>query len=120
MKAHHVINYLEFPARNLEATKAFFNQAFGWEFTDYGPDYTAFSEGSVDGGFYRAEQSSSTEKAGAALVVFYSNNLEATQAVIETAGGNIIKPIFAFPGGRRFHFCEPSGNEFAVWSDVQA
>lgn len=116
MKAHQVINYLEFPARDLETTKAFFTSVFGWSFTDFGPDYSAFSDGSVDGGFYRSELASDASK-GAALVVFYSNHLEQTQANIEAAGGSVIKPIFAFPGGRRFHFCEPSGNEFAVWSD---
>lgn len=116
MKSHQVINYLEFPARDLEATKAFFTSVFGWGFTDYGPDYTAFSEASVDGGFYRAELSSKPDE-GAALTVFFSDDLEATQAAIEAAGGTTVKPIFEFPGGRRFHFCEPSGNEFAVWSD---
>lgn len=116
MKAHQVINYLEFPARDMKATKTFFSNVFGWTFTDFGPDYTAFSEGSVDGGFYHASLYSSTVS-GAALTVFYSNNLEATQASIEAAGGKIVKAIFDFPGGRRFHFYEPSGNEFAVWSD---
>ena len=119
MKAHHVINYLEFPAHDLEASKAFFTAVFGWSFTDYGPDYSAFSEASVDGGFYRAELSANTAN-GSALVVFYSDNLEATQAKIENAGGTLAKPIFTFPGGRRFHFCEPSGNELAVWSDIGA
>lgn len=116
MKAHQVINYLEFPARDLETTKTFFSNVFGWTFTDFGADYTAFSDGSVDGGFYRADLCSSTAN-GAALTVFYSDSLEATLTNIEVAGGKIVKPIFEFPGGRRFHFCEPSGNEFAVWSD---
>ena len=119
MKAHEVINYLEFPARDLEASKAFFTAVFGWSFTDFGPDYSAFSEASVDGGFYRAKLSANTAN-GSALVVFYSDNLEATQSKIENAGGTLAKPIFTFPGGRRFHFFEPSGNEFAVWSDVNA
>lgn len=119
MKAHDTIDYLEFPAADLEATKAFFKTVFGWQFTDFGPDYTSFSESSVDGGFYRANLASKTAS-GAALVVFYSKHLEGTQAKITAAGGNIIKPIFDFPGGRRFHFTEPSGNEFAVWSNLQA
>lgn len=119
MKVHESINYLEFPAANLEASKAFFTSVFGWTFTDYGADYTAFSDASIEGGFYRAGLTSIASE-GAALVIFYSNRLEQTQAKIEAAGGTISKPIFAFPGGRRFHFCEPSGNEFAVWSDVQA
>jgi len=119
MKGHEKINYLEFPAANLEATRAFFETVFGWSFSDFGPDYSAFSEASVDGGFYRAELASKTADGGA-LVVFYSEDLETTQAKIEGAGGVILKTIFDFPGGRRFQFCEPSGNEFAVWSDLQA
>ena len=119
MKTHHAINYLEFPACDLDATKAFFTEVFGWSFTDYGPDYAAFSDGSLDGGFYRADASSKTQN-GAALTVFYSTNLETTLAKIKTCGGTLAKPIFDFPGGRRFHFYEPSGNEFAVWSDVNS
>ncbi|UTV30203.1 VOC family protein [Photobacterium atrarenae] len=110
------INYIEFPAVDLEATKQFFHQAFGWEFTDYGEDYTAFSDQGVDGGFFRADLKSSTQN-GAALIVLYSAELEATQAKVEAAGGTMVKPIFSFPGGRRFQFLEPSGNELAVWSD---
>jgi len=116
MNAHEKINYVEFPAANLAATKAFFKQVFGWTFEDFGPDYCAFAGQGLDGGFYRSELYSSTLY-GAALIVFYSADLEATRAKIEAAGGRIEKPIFEFPGGRRFHFCEPSGNEFAVWSD---
>ncbi|UXI04586.1 VOC family protein [Photobacterium sp. TY1-4] len=110
------INYVEFPAADLEATKQFFQQAFGWAFTDYGEDYTAFSNQGLDGGFYRAPLKSTTQQ-GAALIVLYSAHLEQTQAKVEAAGGQIVKPIFEFPGGRRFQFFEPSGNELAVWSD---
>lgn len=116
MSKHETINYLEFPSRNLAATKTFFSAVFGWTFTDYGPEYTAFSNAGLDGGFYAADQASSTAN-GSALVVFYSDDLEATQANVEAAGGQIVKPIFAFPGGRRFQFTEPAGNEFAVWTD---
>ncbi len=116
MKRHEKIDYVEFPARDLDATRAFFAAAFGWRFDDYGPDYCAFAGEGLDGGFYRAPLHSSTQ-AGGALLVFYSEDLEATQARVERAGGQIVKPIFAFPGGRRFHFTEPSGNELAVWSD---
>ena len=119
MNEHEKINYIEFPARDLQSTKEFFREAFGWSFQDFGPEYTAFSNQCIDGGFYKAELSSSTNN-GAALVVFYSKDLEATQAKIEKANGVIVKPIFSFPGGRRFHFTEPSGNEFAVWSDINA
>lgn len=115
MRQHEKLNYVEFAARDLSATKAFFSNAFGWEFEDFGPDYCAFAGQGLDGGFYRSELYSSTQN-GAALLVFYSDDLEATQSSVERAGGRIVKPIFDFPGGRRFHFCEPSDNEFAVWS----
>ena len=116
MNLHEKINYVEFPAKDLPATKAFFESAFGWSFVDYGPEYTAFSDQGLDGGFFQSDLASSSEK-GAALVIFYSNQLEATLAKVEKAGGSIVKPIYSFPGGRRFHFTEPSGNEFAVWSE---
>ena len=116
MKQHEKLNYVELPARDLAATRHFFTQAFGWTFEEYGPDYCAFSDQGLDGGFYRSELYSST-LSGAALLVFFSDDLEATRLKVEQAGGRIEKPIFAFPGGRRFHFSEPSGNEFAVWSD---
>jgi len=115
---HEKINYVEFPAKDLIASKAFFQQAFNWQFTDYGPEYSAFSADSagLEGGFYSADLSASTFS-GSALLVLFSNNLEQTQKTIEAAGGSIVKAIFPFPGGRRFHFTDPSGNEFAVWSN---
>lgn len=116
MKDIEKINYVEYPAKDLIATKAFFVEVFGWEFTDYGPGYTAFCSVGLDGGFYQSDLHASTEK-GSALIVLYSTDLEASQAKIEKAGGKIVKPVFSFPGGRRFHFTEPSGNELAVWSD---
>ena len=119
MNEHEKINYIEFPAKDIEQTKAFFGAVFGWSFVDYGPEYTGFSDQGVDGGFFKSDLSVSTEN-GSALIVFYSNNLEQTQSKIEVAGGSIIKPIFSFPGGRRFYFGDPNGNEYAVWSDVNA
>ena len=116
MNLHEKINYVELPAKDLAATKAFFESVFGWSFVDYGPEYTAFENQGLDGGFFQSDLVSSTQK-GAALIVFYSNQLEATLAKVEKAGGSILRPIFSFPGGRRFHFTEPSGNEFAVWGE---
>lgn len=115
MLVHHQLDYVEFPARDLGATKAFFEAAFGWTFTDFGPDYSAFSKQGLDGGFFRAEQASTTESGGALLVI-YSEDLEASLRTVQAAGGRIVKPIFDFPGGRRFQFLEPSGNELAVWA----
>lgn len=114
MNQHEKINYVELPAKNLSATKAFFQSAFGWSFVDYGPEYTAFADQGLDGGFFKADLASSTQH-GAALIVFYSDDLQATLDKVAQAGGTIVKPIFSFPGGRRFQFTEPSGNEFAVW-----
>ena len=118
MQQHEKLNYVEFPARDLAATRAFFIAAFGWEFAEFGPDYCAFAGQGLDGGFYRSELYADTRN-GSALLIFYSDDLETTQASVEQAGGRIEKPIFEFPGGRRFHFSEPSGNEFAVWSPLQ-
>lgn len=107
------INYVEFKATDLESVKAFYQEAFGWKFTDYGPDYTAFSNSGLEGGFER----SSKEIVNGALVVLYHENLEAIKDKILKAGGTISVDTFSFPGGRRFHFKDPSGNELAVWSD---
>jgi predicted enzyme related to lactoylglutathione lyase len=117
MHQHEKINYVEFPAVNLAETKRFFTEAFGWTFEDFGPDYTAFSNEGLDGGFYTADLAATTDK-GTALIIFYSKELEETQKKVEQVGGTITKDIFTFPGGRRFEFTEPSGNEFAVWSDL--
>lgn len=113
---HEKINYVEFPARDLAATKTFFAEAFGWTFQDYGPDYTAFSNAGLEGGFFTSELAARPQS-GSVLIVLYSHTLEATQEKIIAAGGTIVQEIFSFPGGRRFHFTEPSGNELAVWSD---
>lgn len=113
---HHQINYLELPARDLTATVAFFKQVFAWSFTYYGEEYVAFSDSGLEGGFYQSGLTSVSHNGGA-LVVLYSEDLSHSLAQVEQAGGHITKAIFEFPGGRRFQFTEPSGNEFAVWSD---
>ncbi|EEZ32506.1 MULTISPECIES: VOC family protein [unclassified Brucella] len=106
------LDYLEMPALNgsLDATKNFYARAFSWAFTDYGPTYSAFAEG-LDGGF---DAQSSTAKP---LPVLFAANLEEALDAVTDAGGTVVKPIFTFPGGRRFHFTDPAGNELAVWSD---
>ena len=115
MTQNNKINYIEIPAQNIAATKAFFSDVFGWSFEDYGPEYCSFTGQGDDGGFFKSDLVVAT-KNGSPLIVLYSNDLEATQNKIEQAGGKIIKPTFSFPGGRRFHFSDPNGNEFAVWS----
>ena len=111
------ISYLEYPAQDLTKTKRFFESIFNWKFTDYGSEYTAFEESAgLKGGFYRSALNSSTNN-GAALTVFYCVNITEAQHKITESGGKIIKALFSFPGGVRFHFSDPSGNEFAAWSE---
>lgn len=116
MGNHHKISYIEIPSKSIRASKKFFSDVFGWAFVDHGPDYSCFSNEGIDGGFYKAELSVSPDS-GSALIVLYSADLEATQSKIEESGGKIKKPIFSFPGGRRFHFTDPNDNEYAVWSE---
>ena len=119
MTPREMINYVELPAKNIPATKAFFECVFDWSFIDYGEEYTAFSNSGIEGGFFLSELVSRTEN-GACLLVLLSDDLEATELRVKKAGGIISQAIFSFPGGRRFHFIEPSGNELAVWSPVKA
>ncbi len=116
MSAANQIDYIEFQAANLDATRKFFEQLFGWTFTDYGPDYTSFHDGRLAGGFARASKRSTLDSGGV-LVVFYRPDLEAVRQRVLDLEGQITKDIFSFPGGRRFHFTEPSGNECAIWSE---
>ena len=114
--AANKIDYIEFQAADIAATKKFFEQLFGWKFTDYGPDYTSFEDGRIAGGFSKSDNRS-TVAAGGVLIVFYHPDLEKVRQRVIDLGGQVIKDIFSFPGGRRFHFSEPSGNECAIWSE---
>ncbi len=107
------IDYVEFPATNLAQTKQFYSSVFGWSFEDYGPDYSSFRDGRLTGGFHKATKVSRTGP----LIVIYATDLAAIEAKIAAAGGKIVRKTFEFPGGRRFHFTDPSGNELAVWTD---
>lgn len=109
------INYIEFAVTDMAATKKFYTDAFGWTYTDYGPTYASFDNAGIDGGF--DAESGKKPSALGALVVMYAPDIEACLARVTEAGGVIVKPIFDFPGGRRFHFLDPNGNELAVWSD---
>ena len=111
-KNHHSIDFVEFPGGDLSAIKAFYGKAFGWAFTDYGPSYAAFDEG-LDGGF----NADAADQSRMPLVILYADDLEAMEAKVRAAGGEIIRAPYDFPGGRRFHFRDPSGNELAVWSE---
>jgi predicted enzyme related to lactoylglutathione lyase len=117
MSNHHKINYIEIPVKDIEASKRFFSKVFDWSFVDYGPDYTGITGAGIEAGLFVSDTTVSTST-GSVLVVLYSANLEQSQLSITNQGGEIIKPIFTFPGGRRFHFSDPNGNEYAVWSDL--
>lgn len=107
------IDYIEIPVREIEPTKKFYGQAFGWTFTDYGPSYVSFEGAGIDGGF---RQQADIPPSGV-LVVLKHNPLEEARDRVVGAGGSLTKDIFSFPGGRRFQFNDPSGNELAVWGD---
>ncbi len=110
---HLKIDYVEFASGDLANSKAFFAKAFGWTFQNYGPDYAAMTNAGLDGGL----QSDPAESNALPLVILKADDLEAAEAEVTSAGGTITRTIFAFPGGRRFHFREPGGNELAVWSE---
>jgi uncharacterized protein len=116
MQHNQKIDYVEFPAMDFDAVQAFYEATFGWIFTDYGPEYRAFTDGKIEGGFRHADLKSKTAN-GSALVIIYAENLEKTRDKVSANGGSIVEDIFSFPGGRRFQFADPNGNDLAVWSD---
>lgn len=105
------IQYIEFLSEDFTAIKDFYSSCFNWKFTDYGEDYTAFEGKYVDGGFAKGEV-----QKGSILVVLYSDDIMQTKVKIIEAGGKIVQDIFSFPGGKRFQFADPDGNELAVWT----
>jgi len=114
MHTHHAIDYIEFPVLDIGTSKAFYAAAFGWRFTDYGPDYAGICGPEREvGGFCRVTEI----RRGGTLVVLFSSDLDVSLCMVRAAGGTIVKEPFAFPGGRRFHFVDPSGNELAVWAE---
>lgn len=112
MREDGKIDYVEFPGNDLTKVKGFYAAAFGWAFTDYGPDYVAFDGAATDGGFNGYAEDAHP----APLVILYAHDLEAMQAKVEAAGGKVVREIRSFPGGRRFHFADPCGNILGVWS----
>jgi hypothetical protein len=104
------LNYVELPVAAIGPAKDFYERAFGWALTEFGPTYAATMTGDTDIGL----QADASEATKAPLPVIEVEDLEATLAAVEQAGGRIVQPIFAFPGGRRFHFLDPSGNELAA------
>jgi predicted enzyme related to lactoylglutathione lyase len=107
------VDYVEFTVRDIAEAKRFYETVFGWSFTDYGPQYSSFFDGRLAGGFEQADET----RVGGPLIVLYSTNLESLQIKVKENGGTVVRETFEFPGGRRFHFRDPSGIELAVWSD---
>ena len=107
------IDYVEFATSDIESSKAFYSTVFGWKFQDWGPDYASFEDGRLTGGFRKED----SVESGGPLVVIYAVDLEKLEAEIRAGGGTIVVEIFSFPGGRRFHFADPSGNVLAAWSE---
>lgn len=112
---HHAIDYIEIAVKDVAEAKRFYEMAFGWTFNDYGPDYAGIKGGSGEVGGLRKE---ANVRPGGPLVILYSEALDASMAKVKEAGGHIVTEPYAFPGGRRFHFSDPSGNELAVWSET--
>ena len=110
------IDYIEFPAIDMTKTKAFYQQVFGWKFTDYGPEYTSFEDGRMTGGFSQVA-AGGLSGAGTPLIVIYATDLAAVERAV-VRGGGVIGEHIQFPGGKRFHFTDPVGNRLAVWSDA--
>jgi predicted enzyme related to lactoylglutathione lyase len=110
---HHAIDYIEITVTDVAAAKAFYAAAFDWTFNDYGPGYAGI-QGSAreQGGLAQG-----TPVRGGPLVVLFSTDLDATVAKVRAAGGTITKMPFEFPGGRRFQFLDPAGNELGVWAE---
>ena len=114
------MDYIEFPATDIEATKRFYNHVFGWQFKDWGPNYTSFNDGRLSGGFNSESQPAGADggaKTRGVLVVIYATSLDEIYRKVKDAGGKIVRETFEFPGGKRFHFADPNGNELAVWSE---
>ena len=111
---HHAIDYIELGAPDLAASKAFYAQAFGWAFNDYGPDYSGIRAPDGDGEVGGLDPEGPTG-AGGPLVLLYSDDLDATVAAVVQAGGTVTRAPYRFPGGRRFYFTDPAGNQLGAW-----
>lgn len=116
---HHTIHYIELPAVSVGDMKSFYGEVFGWTFTDYGPEYVAFHGAGIEGGFEQSREYISPQKPGA-FVILYSDDLDVSKAAICKAGGDITVDTYSFPGGKRFHFKDPSGNELGMWTEVKS
>lgn len=115
MSAENQINYVEVPVTDLKKAREFFSAMFGWEFQEWGEEYMSFNDGHIDGGFRLSKE---VAPADGVLLIFFSTDLERDVERVQALGASISEPIFPFPGGRRFHFVDPTGTEYAIWSAV--
>ena len=114
MRPENRIDYVEIPVIDLPKARAFLERMFGWQFQEWGDEYSSFEDGRLNGGLRKADEHA---PAPGVLLVFYSEDLERDVARVQELGGTISQEIFPFPGGRRFHFIDPVGTEFAIWSE---
>ncbi|WP_152360448.1 VOC family protein [Microlunatus speluncae] len=117
-QTHHLIDYIEIPARDLAASRNFYAAAFGWTYNDYGPAYAGIQRPGGDGEIGGLAATEDEVTSGSLLVLLYSDDLDATVAAVRVAGGTILQEPYAFPGGRRMHFADPSGNELGVYTSA--
>ena len=115
MRSENRIDYVEIPVPDIPRARAFFEGMFGWTFQEWGEDYLSFNDGRLDGGLRKSDEAASS---AGVLLVFYSDNLDRDVERVRELGGTISQDIFPFPGGRRFHFIDPVGTEFAIWSEA--
>ncbi len=113
---HHAIDYIELAVSDLAATRSFYEAAFGWGFNDYGPEYAGIRAADGEGEVGGLNATATPTPGAGQLVLLYSDDLDATVAAVEGAGGSVTQRPYEFPGGRRFHFTDPSGNELGVWA----
>jgi predicted enzyme related to lactoylglutathione lyase len=116
LRAENRIDSIEIPVTDPARVREFFAALFGWEFQDWGPDYISFTDGRLEGGIRRADRAA---PATGVLLVFYSEDLARDKDRITKLGGNISQDIYGFPGGRRFHFTDPTGTEYAMWTATE-
>ena len=114
---HHAIDYIEIPVVDIAAAKEFYASAFGWAFTDYGSDYAGIQDSARSGAEVGGLAKTDVVQPGGPLVLLFSDNLDASVEAVVAAGGLIVSGPYEFPGGRRFHFSDPSGNELGVWAE---
>lgn len=115
---NHAIDYVELTVTDLEQAKRFYAEAFGWEFSDYGPAYAGIQNPAGNGEVGGLRPDIAGPRPGGPLVLLFSADLDATVAAVEAAGGQVVQGPYAFPGGRRFHFQDPAGNELGVWAEA--